>query len=186
MRENFTGVPTTGISPSRGCTTRSMIRRAAVCGSSITRSTVFTGVAGTPASSRIFSNGSRSCFAIACSSSVSRFLRWSTRSLIVRKRRSIDLESRPDAVDAWPRATKGRDRAVDEPGVDGRKRLVAEAERLHRPRAEVLDQDVAPADEGRQHLDPLGRLEIERDVALVAVDDEVRRGLALLVGRPRS
>src|SRR5947208_15599792 len=85
---------------------------------------------------------------------------------------------------AGSRAPEGGDRAVDEPGIDGRERLVAQTERLHRPRPEVLDQDVAPAHESRQHLGALRRLEVERDRALVAVDDEVRRRLALLVGRP--
>src|SRR5438046_7446511 len=88
------------------------------------------------------------------------------------------------AVGAGSRAPEGRDRAVDEPRVDGRERLVAQTERLHRPRPEVLDQDVAPAHESRQHLGALRRLEVERDRAPVAVDDEVRRRLALLVGRP--
>ena len=49
MRENFTGVPITGMSPSRGWLARSIIERAAVCASFITWSTVLTGVAGTPA-----------------------------------------------------------------------------------------------------------------------------------------
>src|SRR2546426_12134088 len=72
------------------------------------------------------------------------------------------------------------------PGVDGRERLEAQTERLHRPRPEVLDEHVAPAHEGLQHLGALRRLEVERNVAFVAVDDKVRRRLAPLVGRPRA
>ena len=90
------------------------------------------------------------------------------------------------AVLARPRAPEGRDRAVHEPGVQRGERVVAEPERFHGAGPEILDEDVGARDEALEGLDALGLLEIERDVALVAVDDEEGRGLPVLVGRPRA
>src|SRR5207249_6677234 len=90
------------------------------------------------------------------------------------------------ALGARARAAEGRDGAVDEPRVFPRQRLVAEAELLHRPRAEVLDQDVGRRGEAPHEGDAVRLLEIDGDAALVAVVDEVAGGLAVLVRGPRA
>jgi hypothetical protein len=88
------------------------------------------------------------------------------------------------AVLARAGAAERRHRAVDQLRIDGRQRVVAQAERLHRAGAEVLDQDVGAGDHLLQDRHPLRRLEVERHVPLVAVDDQKRRRLTILVGRP--
>jgi hypothetical protein len=85
---------------------------------------------------------------------------------------------------ARPGAAERGDRTVDQPRIDRRQRLVAEAEALHGARAEVLDEDVGRPDERLDHVHRLGRLEIERHAALVAVEEQVGRGLAVLVRGP--
>ena len=97
MFENFTGVLTTGISPSTGCVTRSIIPRALVCGSSITWFTVFTGVAGTPASSSVLRSGSRLCPAIVFSRIASSSARCFTRSTFLANRGSFASSVSPSA-----------------------------------------------------------------------------------------
>ena len=62
------------------------------------------------------------------------------------------------------------DRRVDERGVLLAQRLVAHAELVHRARAEVLDHDVRAPHQLAQELLALGRLEVERDAELVAVE----------------
>src|SRR5439155_7854778 len=79
---------------------------------------------------------------------------------------------------------EGRDRAVDQARIFGREALPAEAELLHGPGAEVLDEDVGAAGQPPDDLDALRRLEIHRDPALVAVVDEIARGLPVLVWGP--
>src|SRR5215472_7849501 len=89
------------------------------------------------------------------------------------------------AVLPRPRAAEGGDRAVDEARVDRREVVVAETEALHRARAEVLDEDVGAAGERLHDLRALRGLEIERHAALVAIEEQIGRRLAVLVGRPR-
>ncbi len=88
------------------------------------------------------------------------------------------------AVLAGAGAPEGGDGAVDQPRVDFRERLVAEAEALHGAGAEVLDEDVGLTHQCLDHLDALGGLEVEGHAALVAVEEEVGGRLAVLVGRP--
>ena len=77
-----------------------------------------------------------------------------------------------------------RDRAVDEPGVDRGQRVVAQAEALHRARPEILDEHVRALHQIAEDVGALRGLEIERQIALVAIDDQVRRRLPALVRRP--
>src|SRR4029077_1160166 len=74
--------------------------------------------------------------------------------------------------------------AVDEARVDLGEDVVAEAEALHRAGAEVLDEHVGLPHERLDHVDTLGRLQIEGHAAFVPVEEEVRGGLAVLAGRP--
>src|SRR5688500_381736 len=90
------------------------------------------------------------------------------------------------AVGARPGTSERGDRAVDEPRVVGGQRAVAEPELLHGAGADVLDQHVRPLREALDDGDPLGRLEVHRDAALVAVVDDVTGRLAVLVRRPRA
>jgi hypothetical protein len=85
---------------------------------------------------------------------------------------------------ARPRSTEGRDRAVDEPGIHRRQGVVAQPERLHRAGPEVLDENVGRRRHALEDLDALGRLEVERHVALVPVDHQERGRLAVLVRWP--
>src|SRR4029453_2127705 len=90
------------------------------------------------------------------------------------------------AVLARAGASERRDRAVHQPRVDRRQLVVAQAEGLHRAGPEVLDQDVGAGDHALEDRHALRRLEVERHVPLVAVDDQERRGLPVLVRRPRA
>ena len=69
-----------------------------------------------------------------------------------------------------PRVTEAADRAVHEPRVDLRQRLVTEAELVEHADAEVLHDHVGVADQFAQRV-PVGLLlEVEHDAALRAVD----------------
>src|SRR6266852_1210265 len=96
------------------------------------------------------------------------------------------LHERLVAGTVLPRAgpSERRDRAIDQARVERGQGVVAEAETLHRARPEILDQDVGALHQIAQHVGTLRGLQIERDVPLVAVDDEIRRRLAALVRRP--
>src|SRR5215471_5170127 len=96
-REKVSGVPMTGILPSFGCSTVRTSSRAIAWGSFITWSTVLTGVAGTPASSRHLSRGSRSWLPMTASRAVSSSFRCLTRSMLVAKRGSVAISGRPSA-----------------------------------------------------------------------------------------
>jgi hypothetical protein len=54
-------------------------------------------------------------------------------------------------------------------------RLVGEIELFHRAAPEILDEDVCVPHEAQQDLVTLSPLEVERDAALVAVEDQIRR-----------
>src|SRR6202022_3106944 len=56
--------------------------------------------------------------------------------------------------------------------------------RLHGAGAEVLDDHVRVLHQRLDHLHRLRLLQVERDAALVPVEEQVRGGLAVLVGRP--
>src|SRR5262245_51926595 len=80
------------------------------------------------------------------------------------------------------------DREVDEPRVDRREGVVAEAESGQAVGPEVLDEHVAGRQEAPQDVSAGGLLQVEPQAALVAVDREVvGRGPrpALLVPDPR-
>ena len=66
-------------------------------------------------------------------------------------------------------AAEAGERAVDEPGVGGAQRPIAEAELVHQPRAEVLHEHVSLAGELARPLGVLRRSKVEHDAALVAV-----------------
>ena len=70
------------------------------------------------------------------------------------------------------------DRAVHEPRMPRRQRLVVEPDSGQRPRREILDEDVALRDEPIEDRAPFGPLEVERDALLVPVDAEEVRALA--------
>ncbi len=72
-------------------------------------------------------------------------------------------------------AAIARDRAIDQAGIDLRQHVVAEPELFERALAEVLDQHVGVAHHPQQHLLALGRLQVERDRALVAVQHQEGR-----------
>ena len=70
---------------------------------------------------------------------------------------------------------EGRERGVDQPRIDLRQRLVAEAERLERAGAIVLDEHVGGGDQLLQDLAIGLRLQVERDRALVGGLGQERR-----------
>src|SRR5262249_13535855 len=84
----------------------------------------------------------------------------------------------PRALGIRPVLPPPRGRDVDEARVQLRQARVVELQVLHRARAQVLDQDVAPPRQLAEHLLALRSLEIERQRSLVAVQPEERRGLA--------
>src|SRR4029077_91918 len=88
------------------------------------------------------------------------------------------------AVLARAGAPERGDRAVDEPPVDLRQHVLAEPEGLHGAGAEVLDDHVRVLHQPLDHLDGLRRLQVERDAALVPIEEQVRGGLPVLVRRP--
>src|SRR5207253_2403878 len=90
----------------------------------------------------------------------------------------------PRAVLPRSRPAERGDGAVDETGVDRRQGVVAEAEALHGARPEILDEDVGALDEIPEDVGAFRGLQIEREIPLVAVDDEIRRRLPALVRRP--
>ena len=59
-----------------------------------------------------------------------------------------------------------RDRAIDQPRVDGTQRLVAEAETIHHARTKILDHDVGLRDQPVHQLDRVGAFQVEREAAL--------------------
>jgi len=82
-------------------------------------------------------------------------------------------------------AEAGR-REVDQPRRIRRERLVADAQIAHRPRAQVLDHDVGRRGEPPKEHRAVGRLEVERDAALVAVEAQKIRALAFDKGAGRA
>src|ERR687893_371065 len=67
--------------------------------------------------------------------------------------------------------TVAGDRAVDEPRVDLVQFIVAEPETLHDPGPELFHQDVSTLDERPQNLPHLGRLEVELEAFLAAIQE---------------
>src|SRR5207247_10254808 len=97
----------------------------------------------------------------------------------------------PERLGARPRGARARQAALGVgrlavPAVPPREPLVAEAELLQRPPAEVLDEDVGLRGEPAHEGEPVRLLQVDGDAALVAVVDEVPGGLAVLVRRPRA
>src|SRR5215831_7615850 len=81
-----------------------------------------------------------------------------------------------------PRA-EGRDGAVDDPRTDAGGAGEVEPELVDRSRPEALHEDVGPADQAVQDLEPTGRLQVERQAFLVAIQGDERGALATPVGR---
>ena len=65
---------------------------------------------------------------------------------------------------------EARDRAVDDVRADRADRVVAAAEPFRGAGAKVLHHDVTPGGEGKQGLEPVRVLDVQRDAALVPVD----------------
>ena len=63
-----------------------------------------------------------------------------------------------------------RDRAVDEPGIEGRQRLVVESQSLHDAGAIVLHQHVGVFDEAFDHGHGVGLLQVEQHAALARIE----------------
>ena len=61
-------------------------------------------------------------------------------------------------------------RAIDQPRVQRVHRIPAEPEPVHRAGAEILDQRIGVAHQVLRHRQPLGRLHVDADAALVAVE----------------
>src|SRR4030095_12329358 len=75
-----------------------------------------------------------------------------------------------------PGTAEPGDGAVDEARVEGRQRLVAEAEAVHDAAAEVLPHHVGTDHEARDDLDRLRTAQVEGEAALVAVHGQEGRG----------
>ena len=82
--------------------------------------------------------------------------------------RADDGRVRPAVGPGAGRAVAGQ-RGVDEVGVLGGQRLVAEAHAVHHAGAEVLQHDVAAPGQLAEDLDGARLAQVERDVALAAV-----------------
>src|SRR6185503_19478928 len=76
---------------------------------------------------------------------------------------------------AWAVLAEAADMAEDRSRIDSSYTFIGKAQARERPRAEVLDDDIALLDEAFEHALPVRVLEIERDAALVAIDGEVVR-----------
>jgi hypothetical protein len=61
------------------------------------------------------------------------------------------------------------DIGVDQPGIEGGQSVVFQAQLLARPRREVGHQHIGPPHQTLEHGPGAGRLEVERNAALVAV-----------------
>src|SRR2546428_13364578 len=79
----------------------------------------------------------------------------------------------PGVSDRWTGT-----RAVDQSRVEALQRLVVDAEPAGGAGSVVLHEDVRRANQPMHDRDALGRFEIERDPALVAVDGHERAALA--------
>ena len=67
-------------------------------------------------------------------------------------------------------------RAIDEAGIAGLERVVAEAKRVETAGAKVLDQHVGARDQLLGECDPLGRLDVELEASLVAIERRKEAG----------
>src|SRR5580693_9007208 len=79
-----------------------------------------------------------------------------------------DVVGRTPSVGAG--LAEARDRAVDDVRADRADRVVAAAEPVRGAWPEVLHHDVTPGGQGKQGLEPVRVLEVDRDTALVPVD----------------
>ena len=73
-------------------------------------------------------------------------------------------------------------RAVDQPGIELRQRVVAQPKLLHRSSAKILDQNIGIGDETFQNFHALWGFQVDRHATLVAVVDKISRRLPLLPG----
>ena len=99
--------------------------------------------------------------------------------------RGLDDEVVAGSVGEWAIGAVAADGQVDQARIEAVQLVVGEAKPRQAADAEVLDQDVAPREQPRQHLAASGLLEVEAEAALVAVDGQVVGRLAS-VGRVRA
>ena len=79
------------------------------------------------------------------------------------------MRSSGGAVRIGARMAVGRDRAIDQPGVDFRQFLVAQAELVECSRAVILDEDIGALDQLVQHLEAARILEVDAQALLAHV-----------------
>ncbi len=89
----------------------------------------------------------------------------------------LDDEVEAGSVAIGPGRSIAGDRQAHQPGVDGLKSSVIEAQALQRARPEVLDEHIAGRQQPLQHLLARRRPDIQPDVALVPVHRQVVAGL---------
>jgi hypothetical protein len=89
---------------------------------------------------------------------------------------------RPVAVRRLDRVPEARQRQVDRRRVPLGDHVIAEAEAVHRPRLEVLADDVEAGDQRQEQLAALGSLEVDGHAALVEVVAQERGAHRAAVG----
>ena len=101
-----------------------------------------------------------------------------------RHRLQHDVEARPVAQRSGHPET--RNRAVDQPGIDCRKRVPAQPQPVHHAGAIILDHHVGLGRQVLDQRDPLGGLEIDHHALLGAVDCQEIVALAIADRRKPS
>ena len=71
-----------------------------------------------------------------------------------------------------PRQPEALDAREDDARVGGAQRLVVQAQALHQPRREVLDDDVGVADHVQEERTALGLFQVQHNAALVVVEQQ--------------
>lgn len=94
-------------------------------------------------------------------------------------RHRLDREVHRQIVPAGTRQAIAGGRAVDQPRIDGAERGIADAQSIEHPWGVVLDQHVGLRRELLQDLDPVRRLQVQANVALVGIEHRERNGVAL-------
>src|SRR5262245_33297339 len=91
------------------------------------------------------------------------------------------LEALVGAV--WTVGAEAFDRGIHRARVQHLDRLVAQAEPLHHSRAEVFGNDIGLSDQAARDVLALGRLQIDDDAALVAVEQQKEIAVGRIVRR---
>ena len=99
-------------------------------------------------------------------------------------RHRLDRQIHRQIVAIRPRQPVTRARGVDEPGVYRVQHLPADAETVHDPGREILEQYVASLDHAEQQRATALMLQVQGDRALVGVQHRDRKGRALARWRP--